>query len=92
MNVTFLYFAQVRAAAGTDAEKIDLPDGADLKAAMSAAVEIHGEALGALVIDGDGAIQASLLVLVNGLPADRSGSAALKDGDQISLLSAVAGG
>lgn len=92
MNVSFLYFAQVRAAAGAESESIAVSDDTPLRGAVEAVVAKHGDDFRNLVFGKTGEIQASLLVLVNGIPADRSGDAVLKEGDQVSLLSAVAGG
>lgn len=92
MRVRISYFAQVRQAAGVESEKLELPAGADLAAVLAAAAARHGEAFRGLVLDESGAARPSLLVLVNGVPAARAGGAALADGAEVALLSAVAGG
>lgn len=46
MRVTLRYWAAARAAAGTAEEQVELPDGADLAAALEAARAAHGAELG----------------------------------------------
>ena len=82
MQVTFSYFAQVRQAAGVETEKL----------ALAESGKRHGEAFRTLVLDEFGVVRPSMLVLVNGVPAQRGGQRPLADGDEVTLLSAVAGG
>jgi MoaD family protein len=92
MQVTFNYFAQVRQAAGVETEKLALAVGTDLAAALAELGKRHGETFRALVLDEFGVVRPSMLVLVNGVPAQRGGQRPLADGDEVTLLSAVAGG
>ena len=92
MKITFRFFAQVRKAAGAESEAAEISDGADTSAALGELAAGHGEEFRSLVLDEAGKVRPSLVVLVNGTPAARGGGAKLSDGDQVSLLSAVAGG
>ena len=92
ISVTLSYHAQVRAAAGVESEKVELPAAADLPAAVRAAAALHKDDFRKLVLDEAGDVRPSLLVLVNGVPAPHSGTKALADGDEVGLLSAVSGG
>ncbi|MCX7804577.1 MAG: MoaD/ThiS family protein [Planctomycetota bacterium] len=92
MKVSLIYFAQLRDAAGTGSETVELPCGADLAAAISDAARRHGEAFRKIALDESGNIRPSLLVTVNGKFAARGAVVALNDGDEISLLSPIAGG
>lgn len=92
MKISFSYFAQVRQAAGAETEQLDIAAGSDLAAALALAAEKHGDAFRKLVLDDFGVVRPSMLVLVNGVPAQRGGTRQLADGDEVTLLSAVSGG
>ena len=92
MQVTFLYFAQVRQAAGVESEQVELPGAAELAPSLAELAKKRGEAFHAILFDESGTLRPSLIVLVNGQPVGRGDVRALADGDQISILSAVAGG
>lgn len=90
MKVTFTYLAHIRKEAGTDAEEIALDDGASLADSIGTAAGRHGEGFQQLVTDEHGSVRPSLLALVNGRPAEPDRR--LSAGDEVTLLSAVAGG
>ncbi len=90
MQVTFTYLAQIRKEAGTGAEEIVLDDGASITGGIGVAAGQHGEGFRKLVADENGSVRPSLLVLVNGRPAGPDQR--LSPGDEVTLLSAVAGG
>jgi molybdopterin converting factor small subunit len=92
MKIGMSYFAQIRVAAGMEGETFNLPAGSGLAGAVAAAAERHGGEFKALVLDDGGAVRGSVIALVNGVPVPRSGGRPLKDGDAVSLLSAVSGG
>ena len=92
MKVSLVYFAQIRQAAGTESEILELPDGADLAAAVAEAAARHGAAFRTLTLDKDGAVRPSLLVTINNGLAPRGKRIILRDGDEISLMSPIAGG
>ena len=92
MHVTIHYFAQVRQAAGVESEELKLDDGSDVAAALSELAGRHGDGFRALVLDPQGAVRPSLVTLVNGAPIPHGQQPPLSDGDEISLLSAIAGG
>jgi len=92
MKIKLIYYAQVRRAAAMESETVTAADGIGLAEAVRQAAERHGEAFRTLVLDDAGSIRPVVLVLLNGVPATRGESRALRDGDEISMLSAVAGG
>ena len=92
MHVTLNYFAQVRQAAGVEAEQVQLDDDTDVLGAVEEVAERHGKDLRGLVLDESGAIRPSLMVLVNGQSLSAGQSLALADGDEITILSPIAGG
>lgn len=92
MHVTFNFFAQVRQAAGVASERVPLDDGADTGAALSELAGRLGDDFRVVVLDESGIVRPSLLMLVNGELVRRGEPRRLADGDEVSLISAVAGG
>ncbi len=92
MQVTINYFAQVRQAAGVESERLSLDDGVDIQTALAELSERHGDDFRSLVLDQAGAVRPGLLTLVNGQSVPSRQQHPLADGDEISLISAVAGG
>ena len=88
MNITVNYYAQLRQAAGTETETIEIPDGTTVPDALRSVD--HGEAFKTLLFDDAGALRPVILLVVNDLPAmpDRI----LNSGDSLSVFSPVAGG
>jgi len=86
------YFAQVRQAAGVESERASFDEGVDIRTALSELSERHGDDFRALVLDQAGAVRPGLLTLVNGQSVPNRQQHRLADGDEISLISAVAGG
>jgi len=92
MQVTLEYFAQVRQAAGVESEQVQPADGTDIVTLLTELADRHGEAFRGLVLTEAGAIRPSLVVLVNGHAVSRDEPQPLADGDQITILSPMAGG
>lgn len=83
ITVQVRYYASARAAAGTDAETISLPQGADLAAALDAMRSHHDVALARVLT------AASFLL---DEVAVRRHSTPLRDGAQLDVLPPFAGG
>ena len=92
MNVTFSYFGQLRQFADKESESREFPDGTPLAEAIKSVVDEYGEGFSRVLLDEDGGVRPSVMVLVNDVPADKSALPELKDNDKISLLAAIAGG
>ena len=92
MQVTFNFFAQVRQAAGVHSEQLSLDDDVDIGAALSELAGRYGDKFRLLILDQSGAVRPSLLTLVNGELVPRGEQRPLAEADQVSLISAVAGG
>ena len=92
MQVTIKYFAQVRQAAGVESERLSLGDGVDVQTALAELAGRHGDDFRAMVLDQAGAVRPGLLTVVNGQSVPSPQQYPLADGDEISLISAVAGG
>jgi molybdopterin converting factor small subunit len=92
MRVSVRYMAQLRTAAGTAAETVDIAPpctAADLVAHLAGR---HGDALRPLLLGADGRPHPAVLVFVGDVQAAPGEPVPLKDGDVVTLLSPVAGG
>ena len=92
MNVTVKYMAQARAAAGTSSETVALPDGATAATLFRQLAEKHGEALKALLLDGEGNPHPSILFVVGDEQVRLDDPRMLKADDVVSILTPISGG
>jgi molybdopterin converting factor small subunit len=90
MRITVHYVAQLKRAAGTAREPVELEGGCTLTRLIRLLASARGEAFRGLTVDGRGEPQPSLLVFVGEeqVRSDRP----LCDGDQVTLLTPMAGG
>ena len=91
MRVTVEYFAQLRAAAGCDAEEITCDDDATVDDVIVAACAAHAE-LASLVVDGDGARHPWILVSMDGAVIEAGATPPVSDGTILVLSSPISGG
>ncbi len=91
MKITITYFGQARTLAGTRTEVVEVPDEATLQVAVGRVAGTHGEPFDRLVFDADGSPKRSVLLAVNDAVPPPGAAAALKDGDEISVQTAIAG-
>jgi molybdopterin converting factor small subunit len=82
MKVRVRYMAQLRQAAGTSAEEVELKGPCPVEELLALLGQRHGEGLGRM--------STTALVFVNDEQAE--GGVVLKDGDCVTLLSPIAGG
>lgn len=88
MKVTFSYFAQIRQAAGTESETVEVPDCTTALAVLQTVD--HGGEFHSLLFDESGALRSVILLIVNeGVTASDT---VLEDGDHVQVFSPVAGG
>lgn len=92
MKVSLKYFAQVREAAGVEAEELVIAAGTTLIALLRHAATLHGEAFRSLVLTAEGQVRPSLIVLRNGVPTRHAPEGSLSAGDEVSIFSPVSGG
>ena len=92
MKITIQYYGQSRDMAGIDSEMIEASSDAIVSYIVEKAVEARGENLQKLLLSPDGGVRPSVLVSVNDEIVASSGTTKLKDGDHISLFTAMAGG
>ena len=92
MKITITYFGQARTLAGTRTEIVEVPDDATPQIVVSSIAGKHGETFDRLVFDTDGHAKKSVLLAVNGSVPAPGKPVALKDGDEITVQTAIAGG
>lgn len=90
MNITVHYLAQVKQAAGTPSEVVDVPDGCSVHALLQQLIERRAHTLRALVCDAAGLPHPALLVFVGDQQAEPTQS--LREGDSVTVLTPMAGG
>jgi molybdopterin converting factor small subunit len=71
---------------------VELAGDAAVRGLLSALSLKFGDEFRRIALDDTCMPRASLLVLVNGTTADKKSNVALKDGDEVKLLPAIAGG
>ena len=92
MQVTVEYAAQLRQAAGTGREALDVDSGCTLADLVRHIAAVHGEPLAPLLIDPGGKLRRSLLLFVGDDQVRLETPVELQDGDSVTLLSPVSGG
>jgi len=91
MKLTVRYSGLARAAAGKASEEIDLPAPADLRTLLAELSRRHGPAMHPLLAIGDHGAPA-VLAFVGDQQVTWQSPVALKEGDEIMLLSPISGG
>jgi molybdopterin converting factor small subunit len=92
MQVAVRYMAQLRQAAGTSSESVALDGPCSVRQLVLILAERHGRPLRDLLLDAGGAVQPTTLVFVGDRQVDWEAPPTLRDGDQVTLLSPMAGG
>jgi len=92
MQIQMNYFAQFRQAAGVSTSELVLEDQATVLQAISLAADRHGNAFRELILSESDQFQPCVILLVNGIPPSDGIKTILKDGDSVSLFTALAGG
>ncbi len=91
MKIAVRYMAQLRQAAGVAAEVVELDEAGSLADLLRLLAERRGAELCRLLLANNGSPQPTLLVFVGDAQADVSRTT-LTDGDEVTLLSPIAGG
>lgn len=92
MKVTVNYMGQLRYLTGKDSDQVDCAQGASLADLMTEASKKYDRRFVNIVLDETGKIRPSLIVIINGVSADKDAAPNFSDGDSITLLTAIAGG
>jgi molybdopterin converting factor small subunit len=89
MNVVVRYFGQLRRAAGRGEERASLPDPSSVADLVKHLAQ-NNERLRGVLLDNEGEVRASLLVFVGDEQAGKQRP--LTDGDEVTLMTPIAGG
>jgi MoaD family protein len=92
MRIKLKYMGQLRSLTGKDSDQIECSQGASLTDLMTEASKKYDKRFAEIVMDETGAIRPSLIIIVDGVSADKDVTPNLSDGDSITLLTAIAGG
>ena len=92
MNIKVSFFAQLGQAAGTRQRQLEVDDGRTVQDVVRALAAEYGGAFRELVLAGDDRLQPTVLVFVGEEQVDWGTAAPLSDGDEILLVTPIAGG
>jgi molybdopterin converting factor small subunit len=92
MRLTIIYTTQLKSALGIGSEAIDIPPPPTPAALLTTLAEMHGAEFRRLTLGASGQPLASLIVCVGDQQVPVAAPVQLKDGDTITILSAISGG
>jgi molybdopterin converting factor small subunit len=92
VKVTIRYLAQIRHAAGTSCEPLDVARGDSARQLVAAVARRRGDRFAEALLGADGTLRTSVLLFVGDRQIASGEDVALKDGDEITLLSPIGGG
>jgi molybdopterin converting factor small subunit len=92
MKITIHYLAQLKRFAGVSSEVVDAGAGCTLLTLLRQAADRHGGSFRAGVFDAEGRVHPSLLFFIGDKQVQADTAAPLRDGDEVTLLSPMAGG
>ena len=92
MEITVEFTTQLKAALGCGERAIQLDDHATVAAAVDQLASQLDAPTRELLVDGQGALLPSIIVCLNDQQVERASESTLKDGDRLTLLSAISGG
>jgi molybdopterin converting factor small subunit len=93
IGVTVYYYNMLRLHTGLAQERLELPEGTEVAAAIRHLAERHGPALAELLLSPSGGLASHLVVFVNQQLVFPGGPAGLlADGDEVKLFPAISGG
>lgn len=92
MTVHLEYTAQLKQAAGTSRETLDVPEGETLRGACRLAAARHGDEFRRLLLTAEGTLQPALLVFHCDQPLLPNADPLLQDGETITLMPPISGG
>jgi len=92
MQLNIIYTTQLKAALGIGTEQIDLAPPKTATDLLAALAEKHGPEFRRLALDSTGKPLASLLICVGDEQVSPTAPLTVKDGDTITILSAISGG
>ncbi len=92
MNLKVVYYGQIRDLVEVDHERVDVGDECSAVEAVKKVAKAHGATFEKMVLTPEGEVRGSVLVSINGEVVDAEAPAKLRDGDEVAIFTAVAGG
>ena len=92
MKVTVNYLAQLKQVAGIPSENIVVDEAYSVRDLVQQVAKKHGEPLRSFLLDTEGSLRNSILVIVGDEQVHWETPMQLNEGDEISFLSPLAGG
>ena len=92
MQITVEYSAQVKRAAGTGRETVELDGTPSLRDVALHVAGLHGGDLSAVLLDGKGNIHPSILIFVGDDQVRGDDDRPLAEGNTVAFLSPISGG
>lgn len=93
MEVKIQYTGQLANHAGLSEEVIEIPDSSTCRQLIDEVVKRHGAEFSDLILNSDGEIRPSTLIILDGEQAQGAPEALLLDGvDTVMLMTPIAGG
>ena len=92
MKVTVNYLAQLKQVAGIPSENLVIEDACSVQELVKHVAEKHGDSLRNFLLNAEGSLRNSIMVIVGDSQVHWETPMQLKEGDEISFLSPLAGG
>ncbi|MGB3508317.1 MAG: MoaD/ThiS family protein [Microcoleaceae cyanobacterium] len=93
MAIKVNYLAQIKQiVGGVDSEIIQLETPCSVKQLVNKLVENHGDSLQNVLLDSSGNLRSTILLVIGDAQISWNSSVEIEEGDEISLLSPLAGG
>ena len=92
MKVQVHYTTQLKAALGRGSEQVDFAGQCTLPDLLNKLAETHGAVFRDLALDDQGRPLPSILLCIGDQQVDNDSTSKLKDGDEVTILSAISGG
>ncbi len=93
ITVTVHYYNMLRRHTGLACERLELPEGTEVIAALRHLADQHGPSFAEMLLSPSGALASHLVIFVNQQLVFPGGSAPLlADGDELKLFPAISGG
>ncbi len=92
MKVKVLYWAQIKKAAKTENEVVEVEDSTTPRQLVKKVAEDHGDPLRGFLLEEDGEPRKHLLLIVGDRHVNWDDEEALKDGEELTIMPPISGG
>ncbi len=92
MKIELCYTAQLAMEAGGASETLEVEEGASIDTLIRHLAESRGGKFAKLLLNDEGNPHPTIMRIVNGEQIDRAHAPKLQDGDELMLMSPIAGG